>query len=231
MVKGYTKEYLIKTLQKKAQELGRPPRSREINQTTTMSKYFGSYNKALIAAGLNPTHLRYTKGQLIKILKQKAAELGRAPRQQDVEQYRTIVKHFGSFNKGLIAAGLSPIVENKPYKHEELISILQQNAKKLNRSPRFDEIKQRHTIVKHFGSFNNALKMAGLLPNKERSKMVYTKEDLIEILQQKAKELGRTPKMEEIKQKSSIVKYFGRYGKALEVAGLSPNKRGRKQKA
>ncbi|MBS4161231.1 hypothetical protein GWP49_29525, partial [Klebsiella pneumoniae] len=87
MVKGYTKEYLIKTLQKKAQELGRPPRSREINQTTTMSKYFGSYNKALIAAGLNPTHLRYTKGQLIKILKQKAAELGRAPRQQDVEQY------------------------------------------------------------------------------------------------------------------------------------------------
>lgn len=57
----------------------------------------------------------------------------------------------------------------------------------------------------------------------------YTDEDLIEILQQKAKELGRPPKTREVRQWGTIINHFGSFDKALEAAGLTPNKKTSKQ--
>ncbi|MBS4161480.1 hypothetical protein GWP49_30875, partial [Klebsiella pneumoniae] len=131
---------------------------------------------------------------------------------------------FGTFNNGLEAARLIP---NKDYTKEELIEILQQRSKELGRSPKKEEVKQDQTIRRNFGSFNKGLEAAGLTPGKRRE---YTEEELIHILQEKAKELGRSPKQMEVKQWSTIVKRFGNFNKGLIAAGLAPNHKGRKPK-
>ncbi|WP_411801476.1 homing endonuclease associated repeat-containing protein [Bacillus glycinifermentans] len=58
----------------------------------------------------------YTKEELIEILCQKANELGRSPKFYEVIQRHTVIKYFGSFNEGLIAAGLSPNKKTKRLK-------------------------------------------------------------------------------------------------------------------
>ncbi|MEC1657238.1 hypothetical protein P9D81_20530 [Bacillus haynesii] len=61
---------------------------------------------------------KYTKEELIEILRQRANELGRSPKIQEVKQRRTIIKHFGSFNKALIAAGL-PLNRKRKKKNDQ----------------------------------------------------------------------------------------------------------------
>ncbi|MBS4161479.1 hypothetical protein GWP49_30870, partial [Klebsiella pneumoniae] len=112
---------------------------------------------------------KYTKEELIEMLKSRAEELGRSPKQKEVKQFQTIVKRFGSFNKGLEAAGLTPNKKRrKKYTEAELIEILQQRAEELGRSPKKREIKQFQTIVNHFGTFNKGLEAAGLTPRRRR---------------------------------------------------------------
>ncbi|MEC0383451.1 hypothetical protein P8818_00445 [Bacillus velezensis] len=221
----YTKEELIEILQQKAKELGRTPKKREIKQSATIRKRFGSFHKGLEAAGLTPNQTRrktYTEENLIEILRQKAKELGRTPKAKEVGQVGSIVKYFGSYNKGLEAAGLKKRQFEKQCTKEELIAILQQKAKELRRAPKSTEISQRSSIFRHFGSFNAGLQAAGLTPNQTKRK-TYTEENLIEILQQKAKELGRTPKAKEITQYKSMLKHFGSFNAGLEAAGLASN--------
>lgn len=57
----------------------------------------------------------------------------------------------------------------------------------------------------------------------------YTKEELIETLQQKAKELGRPPKQKDVKQYGTIVRQFGSFNNGLEAAGLPVNKKSKKK--
>ena len=66
-----------------------------------------------------------------------------------------------------------------------------------------------------------ALEAAGLPVLQKRG---YTKEELIEIIQ-KARELHRTPKINEIKHVTLIRNEFGSWKKALEAAGLPALKR------
>jgi len=49
-----THRKLIKTLQERADELQRTPTRREIKESTTCRNFFGSWNKAIAAAGLQP---------------------------------------------------------------------------------------------------------------------------------------------------------------------------------
>lgn len=54
--------------------------------------------------------------------------------------------------------------------------------------------------------------------------MRYSDKKLLEILRQKAKELGRTPKRREVKQNEALRKRFGNWSEALKAAGLKPVK-------
>ena len=44
------------------------------------------------------------------------------------------------------------------YSNDELICIIQETAKGLDRSPKVSDISQSHTIINRFGSWNEALK-------------------------------------------------------------------------
>lgn len=213
-------------MQNKADELGCPPTPKEIKQADTIKKRFGSFNNGLKAADLPiikeyPTPRKYTDDELIEILKQKAIELGRPPKYTEVKQKKAIANHFGSFTKGLQAAGLTPQSKQDKYTNDELIEIIKKRAQELGRPPKQREIKEAFTIKKRFGSFTKGLKAAGF--ELEHLSSPYTTEQLIEIIQKKAKKLGRAPKSEELKERSSIMRHFGSYNKALEAAGLIPN--------
>ncbi|MBS4161310.1 hypothetical protein GWP49_29960, partial [Klebsiella pneumoniae] len=245
MAGRYTKEELIEILQQKSKELGRSPKYKEVKEKKAVVHHFGTFINGLEAAGLKPS-TRYTKEELIEIIQKRTEELGRTPKRTELKQAGSIINHFGSFNKGLAAAGLTP-GQRSPYKNgleatglssisnaytkEELIEILKQQAAELGRSPRFAEVKQVQSIIKQFGSFNNALKAAGLSINRVGTRTKpYTKEELIEILCQKANELGRSPKFYEVIQRHTVIKYFGSFNEGLIAAGLSPNKKTKRLK-
>ncbi|WP_395894883.1 homing endonuclease associated repeat-containing protein (plasmid) [Bacillus safensis subsp. safensis] len=169
---------------------------------------------------------KYTETELIELLVKKAAELGRSPSSKEMPQRLAILRCFGSHNKALEIAGLSPHESYyQKYTKDELIRILQNKAEELGRSPKFKEVPQRQSIVNHFGSFNNALRTAGLTPYPIRR---YTEEELINALKDKASELGRTPRTRDMRCRDAIRNHFGSFNKALELAGLKINKKKRR---
>ncbi len=78
-------------------------------------------------------------------------------------------------------------------------------------------------ITRRFGGWNRALEKAGLPLNK-KNKLKYTDEELLQLLKDKAQELGRSPYRRELIEGATIDTRFGSWNKALEKAGLEANK-------
>jgi len=119
------------------------------------------------------------------------------------------------------------------YTKEQLLHYLKKMGSKLNRSPTTKEMDDEKkypsssTYYNRFGSWNNALKKADL---KIITKREYTKKGLKEDLQLLAKELGRTPKAKDLKNKdwvasySTYRKHFGSWKKSLKSAKIYKKK-------
>ncbi|MFQ6009652.1 MAG: homing endonuclease associated repeat-containing protein [Candidatus Aenigmatarchaeota archaeon] len=199
---------------------------------------FGSYNNALKEAGLdiNVKKGRYTDKKLIELLQNKAKELGRTPSQRGMEEDgslpsgRTYQDRFGSWNEALDAAGLG--TNRDFYTDKELLSLLKNKAEELGRTPTVREVNTdksmpgASTYSDRFGSWNKAVKAAGLEPYNQKFEKQYSNEELLNVLKKKAKELGRTPHVSDIdadKSIASIAIYYQRFGSfknALKEAGL-----------
>ena len=78
-------EELIDLLRAKAENLGRTPTRKDVDSdksmpnATTYADRFGSWSKALKAAGLSSNYNSYSDEELISLLKAKAESLGRTP--------------------------------------------------------------------------------------------------------------------------------------------------------
>jgi superfamily II DNA or RNA helicase len=154
-VSGAIKAYLIQILQEFAVELKRTPKQDELGgkypSPSTYLKYFGSFNDALRAAGLDVTHTmgELTKERAIEILRQAASELqtaGKEISRDNFNQIRndahpdwpavsTICKAITGdekkWNDALRAAGLDPMRTRSELTRRSAIEILQQAASKL----------------------------------------------------------------------------------------------------
>lgn len=110
------------------------------------------------------------------------------------------------------------------YTQEELIKLLLEQKKQLKRIPNSREMKPCFQVYSDaFGSWNNALKVAGLTPKRENNK--YSKEDLIKIIQDVAEKIGKTPTVDDIDSKigRTVFSYkFGSWNNALIEAGFEP---------
>lgn len=116
--KGYSEKELIMMLRKKAEELGRSPKIKDVKADGAMppiSAYyavFGAWDEAQKAAKLFPTMLRHSKTELIYLLRKKAKELGETPTMMDfdvdpeVPSNSVFIGAFGSWNNAILAAGL-----------------------------------------------------------------------------------------------------------------------------
>ncbi|MCP4180323.1 MAG: hypothetical protein GY756_21375 [bacterium] len=113
------------------------------------------------------------------------------------------------------------------YSEEELINILRMKAQELGRTPKISEISARATIRKRFGTWNNALKKAGLELNSQKG---LTEKEYIELVQKWANENGRSPKYIDWKNDSNypdpssiLKKYNLTWSEILNKAGYDSN--------
>jgi len=112
------------------------------------------------------------------------------------------------------------------YTDEELLQYLKDFYKKNKKAPTVNDKFPCNiaTFYNHFGSWNNALKLANIPINKVQNKIDYTDEELLGIVKSKAKELGRSPKSNEIEFPSFTVfrNRFGGWNNTLIKAELEP---------
>ncbi len=134
---------------------------------------------------------------------------------------------FGSLNAALKLAGINPARE--ALSDKELITRIQNLAKKLDRTPKRREFPHQQVAASRWGSWNNALKAAGLTPLKEFGQTVG---DYRNIILEWVKKNGRTPREEDFNNDPYLpdVRTMERkWGKPwLEIMrelGLKPNLR------
>ena len=240
----HNREELAKMLREFGEKLGRTPKMEDLKaaenmpSANTYANYFGSWNKALEAAGFKP-NMRYdwTREELIELLVKLGEKLGRTPKMEDLNAAEdmpsnsTYKEYFGSWNKALEMAGFKPNLK-RGWTKGELIELLVKLGEKLGRTPKMEDLNAAEDIPsittyrKFFGSWNKALEMAGFKPSRRRD---YTREGLIELLVKFEKKLGRTPTLEDLKatedmpSETTCLRFFGSWNKALEAAGLNPN--------
>jgi len=115
--KYISKEQLIEDLQQFAEKLGKTPTHAEMDNSGHRGvqpyyRHFGSWNKALEAAGLEINEERdISNEQLIKDLQQFAERLGKTPTHAEMNNSgpwsgTAYEKHFGLWNEALEAADL-----------------------------------------------------------------------------------------------------------------------------
>ena len=179
---------------------------------------------------------KYTEKGLIDFLVELSKELGKTPsiknlmKSKGFPSYVVYYNRFGSWNNALKKAGLIINSEHKDYSDEELLEFMLQFYKKNGRSPKSDDFilnkegfPSPKPYYKRFGSWNNALKKAGLDINIRKD---YTNEELLDMLRKKAKELGRSPSGDEVNDdvnmpnRSTYDKHFGSMNNALKLVGL-----------
>lgn len=105
---------------------------------------------------------------------------------------------------------------------EELLDKLRAFYKAHGRTPSIRTFPGGATYEKRFGSWNTALQAAGLPINKPG---FVPDEEMIAALQNFYREYGRSPTLNEFPKAGTIEQRFGSWNKALEAAGLPPNKK------
>ncbi|MBC6301523.1 homing endonuclease associated repeat-containing protein [Listeria booriae] len=179
--KDLTKAELIELVLKAKKELGRVPLSNPEHfpyYRQAMVK-FGTWNKFLIEAGLQPNpnaEIKYTDDYLIEEVQQMAKRLGYLPHTREFPHYILASNRFGSWRNFLREAGLTPRnVGAEKYTNEFLIRAVQEQAEKLGRPPKTSEFKHYSILKARFKSWNEFLELAGLETYQEYKKQ--TEED------------------------------------------------------
>src|SRR5690348_8342195 len=146
--KRYTNDQILTELRDSAERLGRSPTMREFAadpKTTvhpqTVIEHFGSWNAAKREAGLVPRRFA-TREELLQLLRDLGAELGRPPTAKDIDARRgampskSLYWHtFGSLTNALREAGF-----DLPVGEERLELAVRQGtelARRLERLPKF----------------------------------------------------------------------------------------------
>ena len=236
---AYSKEELIEQVQKMAEELGRTPTIDEFRKNPNTGsnyqvlKFFAEWNDFIRAAGLKVS-FNYSKEDLIKQVREYAAELGRTPTSDEFKSCPNtastgVVKElFGSWNAFLEEAGLTVIRKTgQHFTKEELIAQLLDLRDRLGRTPTRKEFHSDANttsswhVAKLFDSWGSFVEAAGLTMYGN-----YTKEELLEQVRLLAEELGHTPTQKEFDTSTNtasgayVSKVFGSYNQFLREAGL-----------
>lgn len=174
-----------------------------------------------------------TEEEMLQKLRDLAEKLGHTPRQKDLAAepdmpcVQCYVDRFGGFSKAIILAGLTPYGE---LSDEDMFEKLRNLAKKLGHTPSSLEVNadpdmpNATTYLKRFGSYTNAVILAGL--ELKPGRKGYTDKELLDKIRICAERVGHTPTCKDFERfpdlpaASIYFKRFGSFRKALELAGF-----------
>jgi hypothetical protein len=188
---------------------------------------------------------KYTDAQLLQIIQDEKTRLGRNPTMADFDSNsalpssKLITSRFGRWLIALERAGFDVVGHHNSYtikeiqaRKAEIIAGLQQLHRELGRVPKVSDTLGtvgHGAINTYFGSWNNALIAAGLVP-------VYTKKhfmscsdaELLQFIKDWHAQHGRIPKISDFNMKEGLPspatykKRFGGWMNALKLAGFEP---------
>ena len=185
---------------------------------------------------------KYTREEILELLKMKANELGRMPKKVEIDKdsrlpsYETYRQYVGTLPKLIKAIGYK---SRKDVRREEIFEKVKKLGKKLRRMPTAIEIKEvcgmssSGSVYRHFDSFRNLGKELGL-PTRRR--LIYTDKELLRRLRLRGEELGKAPTMKEVESAPSLpsistyIARFGSHGRALELIGWKGKRKRRSKK-
>ena len=163
---------------------------------------FGTWNEALKLAGIEPVRRvkAYTRNELIEAINEKYKKTGEVPKYQNTSFALSVVKEFGSWNKGLEASGLNINIDTRDkiqLTNDELKEAYVALSKRLEKEE-FGASKKdineafrkgefpcsENPLVARFSTLNNLKKECGFKEWKREVK--YTKEELTKLLRDKA---------------------------------------------
>lgn len=108
------------------------------------------------------------------------------------------------------------------YTKEALIKILIEFSKKVGRSPSMNEFRNKSpsstTFINYFGSWNNALKSAGLNTKIQGSEIKISSEEMIQKVKEYYYKNNKIPQARDFP--STYCERFGRWNKLLEKAKI-----------
>jgi superfamily II DNA or RNA helicase len=189
-------------------------------------KRFGSFNEAMILAGLTVNNRRYSKEELLEDMKNIANKLGRAPTTPEYDKLgiasgAIMVNAFGTWNKAVKASGLNPVREYAT--REGIKNDVRNCIEKLGRVPTLSEYVEigkwsRQTMTPYWKSFGTLIRELGYEPIKnQRIEADLLKQDLLEVY----KKLGRPPSVKEYLKhgkfsRKGFYRIFGSWSDALK---------------
>ncbi len=234
----YTDEELIESIKAKAKELGRTPRSKEVKHLFIICSRFGSWNRALKLAGLNPIQHKGSEKYYIGLIKKWHREHGKAPTKQDffndpsLPQPGSIVNKLKlSWNEIIQKIGLDPDIKINPkyLTNDELIKLFKEDYERI-KPKKIDEFNQKKMkspnveyIEKRLNmTYNEMKKMLGI---DDINISKYSDDEIIIELKRVKKLLGHAPSTTEFEKHScmatmAIKNHFGSWNNGLKRAGL-----------
>ncbi|GGK79142.1 hypothetical protein GCM10009067_34290 [Haloarcula sebkhae] len=234
----YSDEELLEEIRKLTSELGHPPSLAEFREqgrysASTYYSRFGSWNKAVKEAGYNPNEpdSKISEEELVKELQRLSDELDKKPTASDMNEqgkyWRSAYRNeFGSWNNALEAVGFESENVGATITDKELIQEISRLAKRLDKIPGFNDMEDLGeydptTYSHRFGSWNEALNVAGFEPDTQGSKI--SERALLDEITRLRDEIGEPPsarQMDEVGKYASATyqRRFESWSNAIEIA-------------
>lgn len=186
------------------------------------AKRFGTWHKALIAAGITPTRHTWSKEQVVsQIMDRHHQGLSmKGITKKASPLYQAACRHFGSWPEAVAAAGLKSTFRS--WNRETVIEAIRDRQRRglpLKRISK-DDPGLYQAGVSRFGNWRAALIAAGLTPRKSWSKQA----TIVAIHKRQRQGLPlHTTWKHDPSLYSTAKQYFGNWHRALEAAGLPSN--------
>lgn len=232
--KKYTKEFLIDEFWRFYKENNRYPNSKEMivkNGYPSIDAYkthWGTWSEFIITLGFMGSNGWYKYDEEILINMYYRGE------QEDIINSLMIPRKWGAIKQKARQLGLNRDMyfanyNKKKFDDEFLISELKRYYNTYNKIPTHNDFKNKlgypstKAYINHFGSWNNALRKAGMDVNLQFNN--YTKEDMIKIGLDYYNNTGNIPLSHEIGFTYSVIKkYWGNWNNYLSEINLKSNK-------
>lgn len=177
--KKLSKKELLEELDRVGTKIGGAPAANDMNKRGAYSvapyyRAFGSWNRALAAAGYTPYQqdVERSREELLAELKRVADACNRKPTKSDMDEkgkFRAdrYGDRFGSWNEALEAAGFEPRANGNRIPEDDLLLGLQNLHRELGHVPKTTDMNEKGsyspgTYVNRFGSWGAALDAANI---------------------------------------------------------------------